>query len=95
MTLDLAATKAGDVALEPAEASRPLPQSRPVALDGKMGADGYVPENDAWFAYLTQPDDETRRVDHKGRPRRIGRNPMSIPPDVLTAAGHGPRRTSG
>lgn len=94
MTLDLAATKAEDLALEAAETSRPLSQSQPVALDGKMGADGYVPENDAWFAYLTQPDDETGRVDSKGRSRRIGRDPMSIPTEILTAAGHGPRRTS-
>jgi hypothetical protein len=28
-----------------------------------------------------------------GKPRRIGRDPMTIPPDVLTASGHPPRRT--
>jgi hypothetical protein len=91
MTLDLAAD---DVALEPAETPRPLSKPRPVALDGKMGADGYVPENDAWFDILTKPVDETKRTDHKGRSRRIGHDPMSIPLDVITASAHPPRRTS-
>ena len=72
----------------------PLPKCPPVSLDGKLGADGYVPENDAWFDHLTKPDDETRRTDSKGRLRRIGRDPMSIPLDTLTASGHPPRRTS-
>jgi hypothetical protein len=30
-----------------------------------------------------------------GEPRRIGLDPMAVPLDVLTAAGHGPRRTAG
>ena len=72
----------------------PLPQSRPVILDGKMGRDGYIPENDVWFNDLTKLDDETRRIDSKGRPRRIGRDPMSISLEILTASGHPPRRTS-
>ena len=72
----------------------PLPADPAVALRGKIGPDGYVPENDAWFDHLTKPDDETGRTDCEGRPRPIGRDPMSIPPDVLTASGHPPRRTS-
>jgi hypothetical protein len=59
-----------------------------------MSADGYVPENAAWFDLLTKPDDETGRVRSDGRLRRIGRDPMSIPVDILTASGHPPRRTS-
>ena len=65
----------------------------PVSLKGKIAADGYVSENDAWFDRLTKDDDETGRADSKGRLRRIGRDPMSIPVDVLTAAGHPPSRT--
>jgi hypothetical protein len=48
-----------------------------------MTSDGYQPENDEWFDVLTEVK----------RGRRIGRNPMTIQPEVLTAAGHGPRRT--
>ena len=64
-----------------------------VTLRGKMTADGYRPENWAWVDHLTKPDDETERVYSDGTPRRIGRDPMSIPPQVLTASGHGPRGT--
>jgi hypothetical protein len=49
-----------------------------------MTGNGYEPENWEWLTVLTYTDSEGRRV---------GRNPMSIPPEVLTAAGHGPRRT--
>ena len=63
-------------------------------LAGKMSADGYVPENAAWLDVLTKPDDETGRTRSDGRLRRIGRDPMSIPLDVLTASGYPPRRTS-
>ena len=65
----------------------------PVALRGKMTADGYRPENWAWVDHLTKPDDETGRVYSDGTPRRIGRDPMSIPLEVLTGSGHGPRGT--
>ena len=67
----------------------------PVALRGKMdpGGGGYVPENDPWWDLLTEPGSGPR-TDEKGRSRRVGRDPMTIPPDVLTAAGHPPRRTS-
>ena len=68
-------------------------QCLPVALRGKMTADGYRPENWAWVDHLTKSDDETGRVDSDGTPRRIGRDPMSIPPEVLTASGHGRRET--
>ena len=64
-----------------------------VTLRGEMTADGYVPENWAWVDHLTKPDDETGRVYSDGTPRRIGRDPMSIPLEVLTASGHGPRET--
>jgi hypothetical protein len=77
-----------------AQAVWPVSQPSPVALRGKMTPHGYEPENGAWFDYLTKPDDETRRTDSKGQPRRIGLDPMSMPLDVLTAAGHGPRRTA-
>ena len=67
----------------------------PVMLRGKTTPDGYIPENWAWVDHLTKPDDETRRVYSTGEPRRIGLDPMTIPVEVLTAAGHGPRRTRG
>jgi hypothetical protein len=94
MTLDLDAREAGDVSLDAAEAPRPLSPCRPVALRGQMGRDGYVPENGAWFDHLTKPDDETGRTRSDGRSRRVGRDPMAVPLDILTAAGHPPRRTS-
>jgi len=54
-----------------------------------MTADGYQPENWQWFEVLTEPS--PNRVDSKGQPRRIGRDPMTLPVEVLTASGHGPR----
>ena len=68
--------------------SRPAPRAvaRPVSLKGRMGLDGYEPENSEWWEVLTFPA-------LNGEPRRHGRDPMSIPPEVLTAAGHPPRRT--
>ncbi len=56
----------------------------PVSGKGKMTPHGYVPENDSYFDVLTEMVD--------GKP--IGRNPLDIPVEVLTAAGHGPRRTA-
>lgn len=97
MTLDLDGNSALEMLVTSQvtrEDGSPLPTCQPVALRGKMSADGYVPENDAWSVHLTKPDDETRRTNSKGRPRRIGRDPMTIPPEVLTASGHPPRRTS-
>ena len=76
------------------ETSAASAQCLPVALRGKMTADGYRPENWAWVDHLTKPDDETGRVRSDGRPRRIGRDPMTMPLAELTAAGHPPRRTS-
>jgi hypothetical protein len=76
-----------------AEAILPVSQPRPVALRGTMTPDGYQPENGAWLDFLTKPNDETRRTDSKGEPKRIGLNPLDIPPSILIAAGHGPRRT--
>jgi hypothetical protein len=64
----------------------PRPLERPVSLKGRMTEDGKLPENWEWWDELTTPS-------RKGGRRRYGRNPMSIPPEVLTAAGHPPRRT--
>jgi hypothetical protein len=52
---------------------------RPVAGRGRITAKGYQPENVAFLAELTEIDDHGRRV---------GRDPCTIPLDVLTAAGH-------
>src|SRR5690242_2306362 len=78
------------------ETQHPVATPHPVlvTLRGRMSPDGYVPENDSWFDALTKSDDETGRTDHKGRPRRIGRDPMTIPLDTLAASGHPLRRTS-
>jgi hypothetical protein len=62
----------------------PRPLTRPVSLAGRMTSKGYQPQNWEWLNTLTKIDDKRSRV---------GRDPMSIPPQVLTAAGHGPRRT--
>jgi hypothetical protein len=64
----------------------PTPIAQPVSLKGRMSPDGYEPENVAWWEVLTSPS-------ANGERRRYGRDPMSIPPEVLTAAGHPPRRT--
>ena len=61
-------------------APRPLP--RPVSLKGRVvPGHGYHPENWQWFQALAD-----KGKDH----RRVGRDPMSIPPQVLIAAGHPP-----
>jgi hypothetical protein len=91
---DLDVKTPGDVASRPPEACEDLTHCRAVALRGKMNADGYVPENDAWLELLTKAGDERGLTDTKGRPRRVGRDPMTIPLAVLSAAGHPPRRTS-
>jgi hypothetical protein len=68
-----------------AKSEPPLrPFTRPVCLAGRMTSKGYQPQNWEWLNTLSEIDDKSRRV---------GRDPMSIPPQVLTAAGHGPRRT--
>jgi len=64
----------------------PRPAAEPVCLKGRMGPYGYEPQNAAWWEVLTSPSP-------KGERRRYGRDPMSIPPEVLVAAGHPPRRT--
>jgi hypothetical protein len=74
--------------LVPAEAEA-LPSLPPVRLAGKMTASGYQPENWQWLDVLTEPN--RKRTDSMGRPRRMGRDPMAIPVEVLTASGHGPR----
>ena len=96
MTLDLdaSALEMPVTARSAREDGLPLPKCPPVTLDGKIGPDGYLLENDAWLDHLTKPDDETRRTDSKGQLRRIGRDSLSIPVYVLTASGHPPRRTS-
>ncbi len=62
----------------------PRPLSRAVRLAGRMTSKGYEPENWEWFTTLTYTDSDGRHV---------GCDPMSIPSEVLTAAGHAPRRT--
>lgn len=49
-----------------------------------MTPHGYAPENVGHLDHLTEIADG----------RRVGRDPMALPVDVLTAAGHGPRRTT-
>ncbi len=56
---------------------------RPVTGAGKMTADGYIPENITCFGDLVEVMNG----------RRQGRDPMAVPCEVLTAAGHGPRET--
>jgi hypothetical protein len=51
---------------------------------GTMTPHGYAPENIDHFDRLTEIVNG----------RRIGRDPMALPVAILTAAGHGPRRTS-
>ena len=64
---------------------QPKPLTRPVSLrDRIIVGQGYEPENGEWFEALTE-----RSKYH----RRVGRDPMSIPLQVLIAAGHPPRRT--
>ena len=67
------------------DASRRSPRTmhRLVSLIGRMTPNGYEPENWDWLDALT--------IVVAGR--RVGRDPLTIPPYVLTAAGHGPRRT--
>jgi hypothetical protein len=77
-----------------ADTDAPLPHCLPVALRGKIERDGYTPENWAWRDLLTKPDDETHQTRSDGRLRPIGRDPMEIHRETLTAAGHAPRRTS-
>jgi hypothetical protein len=67
-----------------AAAILPTPMVREVSHKGRMVNGGYQPENARWGAVLTETVGD----------KRIGRDPMTIPPDVLTKAGHGPRRTS-
>ena len=64
--------------------------SRGVAFRGRMTVDGYQPENHEWLDHLTVPGE---RVGSDGQPRPAGRDPMVIPVEVLTAAGHPPRST--
>ena len=67
------------------DASRRSPRAmpRPVSLKGRMMPNGYEPENCDWLDVLTHVVDG----------HRVGRDPMSIPPAALTAAGHKPRPT--
>jgi hypothetical protein len=55
-----------------------------VSLRRKLHATGRsVEENHEWLPYLT---------DAMGK-HCVGRDPLTIPPEILTAAGHPPRRT--
>ena len=60
------------------------PMADPVSYKGRMVNGVYQPENARWREILTET------VGNKV----VGRDPMTLPPDVLTKAGHGPRRTS-
>jgi hypothetical protein len=71
------------------ETTADLPSLPRVRLAGNMTADRYHPENWQWLEVLTEPC--PKRSDSRGRPRRIGRDPMAIPVEVLAASGHGPR----
>jgi predicted DNA-binding transcriptional regulator AlpA len=64
--------------------SEPQPMAQPVRLAGGMTTNGYEPENWEWVTVLICTDPEGRRVEC---------DPMSIPPEVLAAAGYVPRRT--
>jgi hypothetical protein len=55
---------------------QPRAVPRPVSLKGRMTANGYEPENCDWLDLLTEIKSG----------RRIGRNPLTIEPDVLRAA---------
>jgi len=57
-----------------------------VAQRGVMTPQGYRPENHQWLDDLLEPDPR-----HPGR--RRGRDPMTIDPRVLSAAGHPHRKT--
>jgi hypothetical protein len=57
---------------------------RDVSYKGLIVNGGYQPENVQWGAVLTEAKGD----------KRIGRDPMTIPPEVLAKAGHGRRRTS-
>ena len=74
----------------PHERAEPAPAA-PVRLQGRMGLNGYEAENAAWIPYLTYPD---RRLGtrHDGSPRLAGHDPMKLPPELLTKAGH-PKRS--
>lgn len=59
----------------------------PCRLLGRMTPNGYQPENYAWLPILTYPDERL------GWRRRAGRDPMTLPRDMLCASGHPPHRT--
>lgn len=66
--------------LDVCSAALPEPApSAPVRLKGRMTPNGYKPENAAWKPWLTK---------HKR-----GHDPMKLPPELLTKAGHPPRST--
>lgn len=64
----------------------PENMSRPVAYRGRMTKVGYQPENYQWRDVLCDRDSNGRLV---------GKDPMEIAVEVLTAAGHGPSRVRG
>ena len=51
----------------------------PVAYRGRMTKTGYQPENHEWRDWLCDRDESGRL---------IGKDPMTLPLDVLTASGH-------
>ncbi len=56
-----------------------------VSGKGRMCPDrGYLSENSRWLEALTEIVDG----------RRVGRHPMALSVETLTASGHGPRKTS-
>lgn len=62
----------------------PSPMPKDVSYKGRMVDGGYHPENYQWADVLTE----------KVNGKRVGRDPLTINPEILTASGHGPRRTS-
>ena len=74
----------------PHERAEPAPAA-PVRLQGRMAPNGYEAENAAWKPFLTYPD-KRLGTRHDGSPRLAGHDPMKLPPELLTKAGH-PKRS--
>jgi hypothetical protein len=78
------------------EGLAPTVLPKAVTLRGRTTlTNGYIPENWDWIEDLTKPDDETCRTNSNGQLRRIGLDPMTIPPDVLTPAKACPDNSEG
>lgn len=70
------------------EEIHPPQPCKPVSGSGRMGPEGWLPENRSWLPMLT------KAIRPKlGFKIRVGLDPRTIDPDVLTRAGH-PRRSA-